>query len=29
MNDPDRETFERKYQDELVVQLTKMVALVD
>ena len=29
INDPERETFEKKYQDELIMQLTKMVAQVD
>ena len=26
MTDADRESYERKYQDELILQLTKMVA---
>ena len=29
MTDVDRESYERKYQDELILQLTKMVAQVD
>ena len=28
-NNSDRESYEKKYQDELIVQLTKMVAQVD
>ena len=27
--DAEKESYERKYQDELIVQLTKMVAQVD
>jgi len=29
MNDAERESFERKYQDELIAQLSKMVTQVD